>query len=295
MKSIISYWEDLHHHHDVEEIWMSHPSVRAKINERITGNCEHWPMDWVIDLLSPRLPLKEVVSIGCGVGNLERDLVRRGIAETVIGIDSAASAIESARTAAETEGMQKQITYLVSDAQQYLGRRSGLDGVFFHASLHHFERPRDILSTCSRALHPKGILYLDEYVGPSRHEWGWRPLALLNLVYYSLPQSVRRARVIRKPVNRDDPSEAVSSSDIVPSVEAHFTILDRRDYGGNLLSVLYPNLRRPNEHDGAPMDGTFDMAINFLLDLEDVLLRNRSITGARSFYTVIVASPRQTE
>lgn len=292
MKPSVSYWEDLHHHQNVEEIWMSHPSVRSRINERITGNPNRWPMDWLGELLSPLLPLKEVVSVGCGVGNLERDLVRRKIAETVIGIDSVASAVESARAAAEAEGMQKQITYLVADAQQYLRQQNGLDGIFFHASLHHFERPRDILDSCSRALQPKGILYLDEYVGPSRHEWRWRALALLNLVYYLLPQSVRRVRVIRKPVNRDDPSEAVSSSDIVPSVEAHFTILHKKNYGGNLLSVLYPNLRRLEGQDAASKSEVFDAAINFLLDLEDVLLRNRSITTARSYYTMIVASPR---
>jgi hypothetical protein len=76
----------------------------------------------------------------------------------------------------------------------------------------------------------------------------------------------------------------------VQTLEAGFEILERRDYGGNLLWILYPNLRRPSQ--GAdPAD--FEKAVSFLLDVEDVLLAHPRLTRTRSHFTVILARPRR--
>jgi hypothetical protein len=116
-----------------------------------------------------------------------------------------------------------------------------------------------------RALAPRGILYVDEYVGPSRDEWGWRHLLRWNVVYRSLPAAARRTHVIRRPINREDPTEAIASSGILPAVESHFRVLARRDYGGNLLAPIYPSLLRSDQPGGPPPE-LFDGAVRDLLD-----------------------------
>jgi hypothetical protein len=99
-----------------------------------------------------------------------------------------------------------------------------------------------------------------------------------------LPRSSRRTRLIRAPINDEDPTEAIASHEIVPAIERSLRVLERRDYGGNLLSLLYPNLRRPDETSG-PRDRTeFQTAVQRLLSWEDALLGK-----ARSYFTVIVA------
>ena len=94
---------------------------------------------------------------------------------------------------------------------------------------------------------------------------------------------------IRAPVNDDDPTEGVESSQIVRALEAEFEVLERRDYGGNLLWILYPNLRRPSQ--GAD-PAEFEEAVSFLLDVEDVLLAHPRLTRTTSHFTVILAQPR---
>jgi hypothetical protein len=98
---------------------------------------------------------------------------------------------------------------------------------------------------------------------------------------------VRRTRVIRSPVNREDPTEAVASSAILPAITEHFRVLARRDYGGQLLAPIYPSLRRPDQP-GGPSPEVFDRVVGGLLDREDRLLAR----GGESFQSVVVAEPR---
>jgi DMSO/TMAO reductase YedYZ molybdopterin-dependent catalytic subunit len=142
----------------------------------------------------------------------------------------------------------------------------------------------DLLERVALALKPRGLLYIDEYVGPSRKQWHPLRLLLPNLTFYALPRSVRRVGLVRAPINTEDPTEAVASHDIVPAVGRWLKILERRDYGGNLLSLLYPNLKRPNEMSDPETVERFRKALQRLLAWEDVILAK-----AGSFYAVVVA------
>jgi len=288
------FWNDVEHHlgEARDGFWMAHPDVRARINSAVSGDPACWPTQWFRHRFADRLPLGRALSIGCGTGGLERDLVRQGIVLHVTGIDLAAEPLAYARAAAEAEGAGGAITYLEVDAREHLRRSADLDGIFFHAALHHFDRLPELLGLARRALRPGGLLYLDEFVGPSMHEWGPRLLLLPNLFYRLLPNSVRRTHLIRTPRNPDDPTEAVCAGEILAAVDEHFEVLERRDYGGNLVALIYPSLRRPGTGPGAPAPEEFDQAVRFLLDREAMLLRYPRITRAGSFHTVLVARPR---
>ena len=285
----MSYWDSLGHHIDLDDLWMSHPRVRERINRRVSGDPTVWPTTWMKGRLLDRLPLRRAVSLGCGIGNFERDMVRQEIVDEIVGLDVSPLCIEKAVELAREAGYQSRITYECGDAREWLRTARDLDAVFFHASLHHLDRLPELMGLIQASLRPGGILYIDEYIGPANHEWRVRDLLLHNTLYYLLPKSVRRVGRIRAPINADDPTEGVESSGIVPAIEAGFEILERRDYGGNLLWILYPNLRRPSQ--GAdPVE--FEEAVSFLLDVEDVLLAHPRLTRTRSHFTVILARPR---
>jgi SAM-dependent methyltransferase len=285
------YWNDLERHAGgagMEEIWQGHPTVREAINARISGDPAVWPLDWFRSAFADRLPFARALSIGCGAGALERDLVAKGICGRITGIDVAGPPLEKARQDAAAAGWSDRITYELADAREVLAARAGtLDAVFFHASLHHFDRLDDLLQRVAAALAPGGLLYVDEYVGPSRRQW--HPLRMLpaNLAYYALPASVRRPRLIRAPINREDPTEAVASHEIVPAIERHLDVLARRDYGGNLLSLLYPNLRRPDAASSPRQRADFQRAVERLLAWEEKMLGRTP-----SYFTVSVARKR---
>lgn len=266
----MNYWEELSHHAD-EQMWMAHPLVRRAINERVSGDPNIWP------ITALRLRLERTIgpclSIGCGTGGLERSIVDEGISREVTGIDISEAPLAEARKLAG----DRPIRYRVADAWSFL-RDHSFDAIFFHGSLHHFDRLDALMDLVAHALRPNGFLWYDEYVGPSRDEWTWRELLPLNIAYYRLPAKMRRPHLVCAPINREDPTEAIASSQIVQATERRFRIVDRRDYGGNLLSVIYPNLRRSPE---------FDPWIAKLIEWDGEAIRKRP-----SYSTVVLAEPR---
>lgn len=261
---------------------MAHPLVRHAINRRVTGD----PLVWPITVLKRRLDARglrvgKALSIGSGVGAFERTLIEQGITADVIGVDISDTILGEARKGAVAAGMA--IEYIAADARELMRERpASFDAVFFHASLHHFDRLDDLMATIKRALRPNGFLWYDEYVGPARDEWTPAKLVTPNLAYYRLPRRMRRPTLVRAPINYEDPTEAIASSDIVPATARHFRIAERHDYGGNLLSIVYPNLRQPHE-DGLPRD-EFDRWIAKLIEWDEKAMRR-----SPSWSTVILA------
>ena len=291
-RAALPYWDDVSHHVAVEGFWMADPLVRRRIGALVSGDPDcGYSIDWFARRMKGQLPLGRVLSVGCGTGPAERHLVAIEAAARVTGIDPSGPAIEVARREAAEAGIGGRLTYEVADAHGYLARTAGWDAIFFHGSLHHLDRLPELFARIESALAPRGILFLDEYLGPSRAEWGWRRTIPANLAYALLPRSLRRTRIIRAPVTDADPTEMICASEIAPLVRGVFDVVDWRDYGGNLLSLIYPSLRRPEEGDDVA-SARFAKALRFLFRAEDFLLRHPWLPGARSFHAVVIARKR---
>ncbi len=111
----MSYWSDPGKH-GWDELWQNHPAVRAWINRRVTGDPGQWPIEWLPRVVPDRLPFRRAVSIGCGLGNLERSLVELGVAVRVTGVDASVEAVGQARSAASAAGLADRISYVAADA-----------------------------------------------------------------------------------------------------------------------------------------------------------------------------------
>jgi hypothetical protein len=94
----------------------------------------------------------------------------------------------------------------------------------------------------SFALKRGGALYLDEYVGPSRYEWKHEDLQLAQALLDLLPASAREPATMQLPIQEDDPSEAVRSSEIQTFVNQFFEVIAWRPYGGQVVDLLFPYL-----------------------------------------------------
>jgi SAM-dependent methyltransferase len=188
------------------------------INRRISGSEEiHW-LEWARRNYiegDPGLGL----SIGCGVGALERDVVSRGICENMFGCDIAEGALEIARRAAE--GLP--ITYGAVDLESEEVPGGPYDVAFAVATLHHLNRLGDAAARLRRSLKPGGLLLVVEFVGPSRFQWSPYQLELTGDIYSFLPWRYRMhwqsggtvSRLCRPPLCSmvaSDPSEAVRSA-----------------------------------------------------------------------------------
>lgn len=257
--------------------WMARPDVRDYINMLIGAGRPLWPLHWLLS----EFPLKfsKGLSVGCGSGNFERSVIELNVCETVDAFDGAVHSLYVARKEAEARGWEKRLRFYAADFNAPVLLRGHYDIVFFNQSLHHVARLERVFAAVLRALKPGGVLFIDEYIGPSRHEWSPQILAFQQAIYALLPADWRLEPRLAAPIEEHDPSEAIRSSEIVEQLAIGYDIVGRRDYGGTLLSLLVPKIN----WDVAP--ATFDKN---LIAAEREWLHCHD----QSYYTVAIARPK---
>jgi GT2 family glycosyltransferase/SAM-dependent methyltransferase len=253
--------------------WMAHPRVMARLHHKATGQED---MDVYIHLkdtltrLGWQLPVPRLVSLGCGFGALERGFAQIGLARRIDGYDIAEGAIAGARAQAADMGLD-QLHYHVADLERLELPEASCDLVVGFQSIHHVNDLDRLFRMVRRALRPGGIFHLHEYVGPDRFQWSDAQLTHMNAFLQTLPERYHRLPngVLRGPRERPraadviacDPSEAIRSSQIIPTLERHFRVLDRRDLGGALLHIglsdIAQNFSESSAEDMAHLDRFF--------------------------------------
>ncbi len=275
------FWDEHHHVAEDPDFWMAHPLGRAAINRRISGDPHVWPLDAFGASAGRRFGLG--LSLGCGLGTLERAVRRMDLCANVEGIDGSQASLDEARAKAREAGLTG-ITYRRANLNSLPLPRKRYDAVFFHQSLHHVRCVEKLLGRVVRALRPDGVLFLDEWTGPSRTEWTPDALARARSLFAALPAAWRKTQVLQPPVQAYDPSECIRSSAILPGVRRLFDIAVERPYGGHLVSVLLPQLER----DRIPAADLEGLMRDWLAEEDADLARDPS----RSWYTALTARPR---
>jgi SAM-dependent methyltransferase len=276
------FWDHHHHISEDKDFWMAHPACREAINRRVSGDRGVYPLDYLYASAgTPRF--QRALSLGCGTGRLERAMSRLGIAAEIDAVDGSRVSIGIAQEKAEQEGLPG-IRYRVADLNTVRLDRGVYDAVVFHQSLHHVASVEKLLERVSAALKPNGFLFLEEWTGPSRFEWNPPRLARARSFFEAVPEQWRKWPEVRAPIEEADPSEAVRSSAILPAVRRLFTIRLERPYGGQIVSILLPQVERER----MPA-GELDALIASWLALEEAELER---DPAASVYTAILAVPR---
>lgn len=273
------FWDDGAPGEPENHYWGAQPLVRRAINRRVTGDPNQWPMEWFARRYA-RVALERGLSVGCGAGLLERDVVAKGICRTVEGIDFSPEAIAQARQGAQEANLFRALEYRLGDVNALDLPAERYDIVFFHGSLHHVRSVERALAQVRRALKPGGLLYLDEYMGPARSEWRDVDWSFARSAFDGLPEELKNRRELMVPIPLDDPLESIRSSAILPEARRLFRVLEDRPYGGNVLWFIFPCL------DMARLREDRTDALSRLIALEDHLLERGWV---ESYYRVIVA------
>lgn len=258
--------------------WMGIPRVRRRINRMVSGHEGGWPLDW-FERAYPGRKFGRALSIGCGTGALERDLVRRGLCDSIVAFDASLASLAIARREATAAGYADRIRYFAGDFNEPDLPANAFDAIFIHQALHHVAKLEKLLRAVRRALRPGGIFYLEELVGPSRDAWNEERLRPLAEAYAALPRDARRFETLPAPIQDDDPSEAIRSGEIREQLAIGFDVEHDRGYGGNALAVLVPSLR-PEAADEA--------TLGRIIAFEDDLLAR----GEPHFYAVLATRPK---
>lgn len=256
---VSAYWGDERKDHRKHN-WLEHPVTRGIINLRIsgdsaTGTRQYWRRNFLQEAAANAL------SLGCGFGNFERDAINADLVGRIDAFDVSASAIEQARAYAADAGLQDRIAYSVADVNSLDLPPEHYDAVFGISSVHHVFELESVFRNCRKALRPGGLLFLDEYVGPSRFQLPSENVGLINRLLAALPERYRRNVFTNggitntyenSPIEwfeKNDPSEAVRSAEIISTLQQYFDIIDYRPYGGAILHMLLSGMAGNYEPD----------------------------------------------
>ena len=241
------------HTHQPPVHWWDIPDIPRRWNRLITGDEDTPPHTWLVEhCLQERRGLR-ALSLGCGIGNKELWWAKTGAFAHLDACDLSADRIEYARGVAEQESLQNIVHYFTADVFHLQPPTGYYDVVLLEQSLHHLSPLEPLLKRIQRWLAPDGWLFLNEYVGPDRFQWGVEQRAAAQQMLDSLPMSMRlcwgerrfKEEIFRPSLARmwwSDPSESVESSRIRSLLPKFFEIIEQRDYGGNLLPLVFSDI-----------------------------------------------------
>lgn len=185
---------------------------------------------------------------GCGGGDRVLRWAEFGIFRRLDAFDISPQPIETGRREAARRGLDAVVHFSLVDMASVDLPDHSYDVILGEQTLHHFTPLDATLQRLARALKPEGLFYVDEFVGPTRHQWAPRQLAAANALLGLLPARFRRMAdgrtkraVIRPSLLRMltlDPSEAVESGRIVRLLHEHFEVVEQCGYGGTLLQLV---------------------------------------------------------
>ena len=95
-----------------------------------------------------------------------------------------------------------------------------------------------LLDAVLDALEPGGRLFVDDYVGPPRHQWNRRTGAAAAAAYGRLPSAARRFERLPMPPVEGDVARATRSGDVARLIRTGFRVESVRPYGGDLIAPL---------------------------------------------------------
>jgi SAM-dependent methyltransferase len=280
--------------------WLAVPAVQSRFRQLACRGTDYsaWVEYCVGNFMNSDGPVSNMLSIGCGSGALERDLLRLNAFHHCDAIDIAPVAIETARREADALGARS-IKYRVEDVEKTDLPAGRYDAVWFNGSLHHIRELELVCERVRRSLKPNGWLFFNEYVGANHFAFGPQQVEAITHAFALIPERYRVSFVagsfgqvqhrvpLPDPVEvvRTDPSEAVRSQDILKVVEDYFDIQTINACGGSLLQFLLHGIAgnfRQEDPDSMRI-------LQMLFDIEDGLIESRVL---KSDFVVVAARAR---
>jgi len=244
-----------------EVYWWNHKVIREFIQKIITGDAQ---VSWYTSKIRHhRIPFGRVLTFGDGYGMAaEAQLTRRNTTE-IINLNISRGEGKRFNERMKALNLDIPCNFIQADANTFdFSSLGDFDTIIDVGAFHHFENFERIFPELNTILKPDGIMFVDEFIGPSRLKFEEPVIETINELLASLPQELIACR---KPVDQrdffnlyhygSDPSESIRSGDLQHHLLEHFQPIEETFYGGSLLlpffltATLKPNrLRIKNWH-----------------------------------------------
>ncbi|MCK4388050.1 MAG: methyltransferase domain-containing protein [Dehalococcoidia bacterium] len=271
-EKIDSFWSEKAKRKGLPKIrWWEFPAILRHINRIVYGE----PVDGFSKGL--QLELKKIarvfehgVSVGCGNGTKEFELMREGIVKRFTLFELSTERVKQARQKAESLGLLDRVEIIQEDCFLHKFKEK-VDLVHWNNSLHHMLDTKKAVKWSFDILSPGGVFYMDDFVGPTRFQWSDQALKLGTRIRKILPKDFlrgpyRKGRYLPRKLTRpnarrlkdSDPSEAADSSSIIQSVKEYFPNASIKLTGGLIyhatLNDILHNISESDEKDKAILE-----------------------------------------
>jgi SAM-dependent methyltransferase len=217
--------------------WESPAPIQRRLNWIVSGDERINSVQWFVNKFGP---FKKVADLGCGDGVLIMALsaIARGTA--IDAYDFSQASIDRSR---ERAGAVPNLSLRKFDLNREKLPTAAYDAIFATGTMHHIEKLDFCFTSMFDAMKPDGMLWLNDYFGPSRFQWSDTQMRLANELLSLVPEKWRLSNaVIRfdaKVIEDIDPSEAVAPHVIDDALFAHFEIIRKVPRGGTLLAPIF--------------------------------------------------------
>lgn len=255
------------------------PKVRKRWNKLISGNEDQLYEYYLSEKYLKTQVNFKILAVGTGVCSHEIRLAEINPNCEIDCYDFSDELMATAKIIAEEKNLTN-ITFSSENILKSNFTEKKYDAVFFHASLHHFDQiPEFLRQVVVQNLNPKGLLIINEFVGPSRLQYPKIQLEYINKALASIPKKFRKifktniyknkyygSGVIRMIVA--DPSECVDSASILPAIYEQFQVIEEKFYGNNILQSALKDI----SHHFVELDAEKELILQKIFDLEDELV-----------------------
>ncbi len=232
--------------------WQS-PVVRAAINRRITGDPELGPETHFARRHGPSIVAPHVLSLRASDAKLEVALIEAGSSEHVTGLDDEQGRVDFA-AGRVPEPLRDRIAFRLGTLDRWEPPEP-LGAVVCRSFLHRRADLESVLDRLAAILAPGGLLFVEDFVGPSQFQWTDAQLEAINRLLARLPPdlltdlssedgqpklSVERPSLARRIAAGSQ--EAVRSEEILPVLDARFERVEVCPYGGAVFHQLFSRI-----------------------------------------------------
>jgi SAM-dependent methyltransferase len=190
------------------------------------------------------------LSLGCGAGRGERELVHKGICQSFHGIDISENAIATAREIAKAQNLP--LTYEIADLNFAKLPEKTFDLVVAQTCLHHVLFLERVAEQVWRSLKSDGYLWIHDFIGETQGQYDSKRLAIMNQILAVLPEKFRKNKITGRlvteikrpePGHLASPFESIRSGEIIPVFQRWFTIEWKVEFDAILRLVAPPGTR----------------------------------------------------
>jgi len=234
--------------------WWHVPYIQKRWNLLISGKETIDPKSYLVNRLAQEKKQFNVLSLG--TGNCYNELFYASFPEifrSITCVDITENNLINAQKIAQ-ENEYTNINFRCIDVNTTTFEPQSFDMIMFHQSLHHFCRLDSLFNDkLLPTLKPDGMLFINEYVGANRLQYPKEQIKAINKALGKIPMKYKKRKATNLCKNKyygsgwlrmyiADPSEAVESATIMPTIRKYFTVIEEKNYGGNLLMSVFKDI-----------------------------------------------------